>query len=85
MLKGAERLIARDRPYLYVECDRYEKAPELLGWLLDHGYRCFWHRPPLYYKDNPRGYKHNVWNGYIVSVMLICIPEELPMTINWSR
>jgi len=82
VLKGAEKIITRDRPYLYLECDRFEKAPDLIGWLLDHGYRCFWHRPPLFYKDNPRSNPHNIWNGYIVSINLICVPEEWKMAVT---
>lgn len=75
VLEGAEDLIARDRPLLYVENDRQEKSAELVGWLIDHNYRCYWHRSPLYIEQNFRGSTVNMF-GNIHSHNMICIPEE---------
>ena len=46
-----------------------------MAWLIDHGYRCFWHRPYLFNIDNWRGNKKNIF-GALVSIMNICIPDE---------
>lgn len=38
VLHGAERLIRRDHPYLYVECQSYEQYREVQTWLKRFGY-----------------------------------------------
>jgi FkbM family methyltransferase len=81
VLKGAERLIARDRPILYVENDREEKSAELIGYLLDNGYRCYWHRPPLFNRLNHNGDTKNVF-GNTVSISMFCAPEELGVEVD---
>jgi FkbM family methyltransferase len=75
VLKGAAQTIARSRPILYVENDRKEKSAELVGWLVDHDYRCYWHRVPMFYEGN---FKHETLNvfGNIASHNMICVPEE---------
>lgn len=80
ILKGAEKLIARDRPFLYVENDRKEKSAELTGWLIDHNYRCYWHRSPLFIQNNYRGEQTNMF-GNIHAHNMICLPEELKATV----
>jgi FkbM family methyltransferase len=81
VLKGAVETIARCRPILYVENDRKEKSSELVGWLIDHNYRCYWHRVPLYYEGN---YRHSILNvfGNTVSINMICVPEEAGIVVE---
>ena len=76
VLKGAVATISRDRPVLYVENDREDRSADLIGWLHDHGYRCYLHQPPLFYHGNYRNNDRNVWGGHIVSVNMLCVPEE---------
>jgi len=76
VLKGAAGIIMRDRPVLYVENDRPDQSNDLIGWLVDHGYRPFWHQPPLFYNGNFRKNPRNVWGRNIVSVNMVCVPEE---------
>src|SRR4051812_31686630 len=81
VLKGAEKLLARDMPILYVENDRQEKSAELVGWLIDHGYLCYLHQPPLFNRLNHSGNKKNVF-GEIVSINMLCAHENSRIEIE---
>ncbi len=83
VLKGAEKLISRDWPLLYMENDRKEKSTSLVEWLVDHGYHCYWHRPPLYRVDNFRKYNDNIF-GDSGSINMICCRERNRNT-DWLR
>lgn len=74
-LTGAEGLIAATRPALYLENDRREKSPAVLSWLFEHGYRAWWHLPPLFNPDNHRGVTENVF-GAIRSINVLALPRE---------
>ena len=80
VLKGAERTLKRCNPILYVENDREDKSAQLVGWLIDHGNRCFWHKVPMFYEGNFNSEKTNVF-GIIHSHMMICIPEAFNATV----
>ena len=73
VLKGAAQTIARLRPRLYVENDRREKSAALISHIVGLGYRCYWHLPPLFNRDNFRQHAANVF-GDIVSVNMLCLP-----------
>lgn len=75
ILVGAEQTIKRCQPVMYIENDRKEKSDALVGWLIDHGYRCYWHRVPLYYEGNFNGEKLNVF-GDLISQNMICVPDD---------
>ena len=75
ILKGAEKTIARDRPFIYVEYDKPERYPELLQWLADRDYRLYRHSAPLFNPDNFAGNPVNVF-GSLISLMLLCVPNE---------
>jgi FkbM family methyltransferase len=47
VLHGGEGTIAQYRPVISVEADREQNTPAMLAWLRLHGYRAWWHRPPL--------------------------------------
>ncbi|MHB1590858.1 MAG: FkbM family methyltransferase [Sulfuricella sp.] len=75
VLLGARGTLARLRPFLYVECDRREKSADLIGLLMEMGYRLWWHLPPLYNPENFAGNKENVFDG-LVSGNLLCAPAD---------
>lgn len=75
VLIGAEKLIARDQPILYMENNRLEKSKALVEWLVFHDYNSFWHRPPLFEVENFRKYHDNIF-GDIVSHNLVCYPKK---------
>jgi FkbM family methyltransferase len=84
VLSGARRLIARHRPLLYVENDRPENSCRLVRLIEDLGYGMWWHLPPLF---NPNNYAKNRTNvfGRIVSMNLLCVPQESRETIQGLR
>ncbi len=79
-LQGARRLIARCRPYLYVENDRLDRSEALLRCLLEWDYRLYWHQPPLFNPGNFLGATENVYPG-IVSVNVLAVPRESPQPL----
>lgn len=72
VLVGGEKLIARDKPILYMENNRPEKSDELISWLYDHEYQCYWHRPPVFEPTNFRNYQDNIF-GDCTSPNMLCI------------
>lgn len=75
VLQGAEHTINKWRPIIYVKNEIRDMSPALTGWLIDHDYRCYWHRSPLYIDQNYRGEKLNMFGETKVQNML-CGPEE---------
>ena len=74
-LSGAADTIRRCQPMLYVENDREEHSAALLEDMKRLGYRCFWHKPPLYRRNNFRDVRHNIFPG-IVSVNVLALPKH---------
>lgn len=81
VLKGAEKLIAKHKPVLYLENDRREKSSHLIGKILELGYKIWWHTPPLFNPNNFNGVSQNVFPG-IVSINLLCVPAESTLTVE---
>lgn len=75
VLIGAEKLIERDQPLLYMENNRSDKSKALVDWLRFHDYTLFWHRPPIFEPDNFRGYQNNIF-GDCDSPNMICYPRK---------
>ena len=75
VLSGARGLIARHRPFMYVENDRKEKSEGLITLIGELGYDMWWHTPYLFNPDNFNKAGNNIF-GTIVSVNLVCIPKE---------
>ena len=84
VLLGAKETLARCRPLLYLENDRAEKSPALIGLILDLGYRLWWHVTPLY---NPDNFLKNPSNqfGSTVSINLLCQPAEAARPVDAMR
>jgi hypothetical protein len=78
VLKGAQRLIDRHRPLLYVENDRVDNSKALIEHLMRLGYRLWWHAPPLFNPDNYFGIDEDDYPN-IVSLNLFCQPREWPV------
>jgi len=81
VLNGAVETIERCRPIIYIENEINEKREAMVAWLIDHGYRLFWHRPYLFNIDNFRGDKRNVF-GSLVSIMNVCVPDEAGYSVE---
>jgi len=75
VLRGADGLLRRLRPMLYVENDRVDLSRELILHLRGLDYRLYWHLPPLF---NPDNFFHESEDLFpdAVSVNMLAIPRE---------
>lgn len=94
-LKGAAYSLRYRRPTLYVEnsTDRPGYAPEqsqaLVNFILDAGYRAYWHWPAVYNAENHYGEPRNIFSREvegrtisIVSSNMLCLPNEHPANVD---
>lgn len=84
VLKGAETMINKFRPIIYMENDRKEKSPELLQWLFDHDYRIWWHTPALFNADNFFQKDENIY-GDVCSLNVLAIRRDADVNIVLSE
>ena len=78
VLQGAAATIRRDRPILYVENDREDRASDLIEHLLGLDYNLYWHLPPLFNPQNFRAEESDVFGG-LVSLNMLGLPVESPL------
>jgi FkbM family methyltransferase len=73
VLRGAAQTIRRHRPRLFVENNGTERSPPLIRWLLEQGYRLFWHVSPLF---NPRNFASAGEDAFpgLHSTNMLCLP-----------
>ena len=81
VLKGALQTIDMYRPMLYLENDRDDRSEELLSLVMGLDYAVFWHIAPLFNPDNFAREPNDVFGG-IVSINILCVPNENPMSIE---
>ena len=76
VISGLSETINHCKPFLYVENDRVDKSKELIELIWSLGYKCFWHCPPYYSKDN---FYRNAQNIYpnIAAFNMLCVPNEV--------
>ncbi len=84
VFRGAVRTLERCQPILYFENDRQEKSPALLAFLLERGYRLYWHLPRMFVQDNYFANSENVF-GSIVSVNVLGIPPKTKSNVVGMR
>lgn len=75
VLMGGFHTIQRFRPVIYLENDRRENSPALIGWLREAGYRMWWHRPRLFNPANFFGHRENVFGG-TASLNMLAVPSD---------
>jgi len=78
VLEGAQKLIARFKPLIYLENDRIDRSMALMTWLDQAGYELWWDLPPLYRPDNHYRNPDNVF-GKIRSFNLLCVHPDNPL------
>jgi FkbM family methyltransferase len=81
VLAGAEATIARFQPILYVENDREDRSPALIAFLLERGYRLYWHCPQLFNPQNHDGEAENVFGG-LGSINMLGLPRSSAMVVD---
>lgn len=74
VLRGAVETIARCKPTIYLEADRYEKLTSLANFLASIGYRYEQHNPPLFSKENYFNNPKLIWDKNYISANWICTP-----------
>ena len=84
VLAGARDTIGRLRPILYVENDRRAQSEGLIKLIDELGYNMWWHLPPLFNPSNFARASQNIFGG-IVSINLLCLPQEEPAKISGLR
>jgi len=83
VLKGAVQTLERARPVLYIENDRASSSRQLIAWLLDRGYRLWWHTPLLFNPENRNRTQENLYPG-IASFNMLCVPAGRPCPAEWQ-
>jgi FkbM family methyltransferase len=73
VLKGAEQVIRRCHPILYVENEDPARSEALLRWLSEAGYDLYWHCVPLFREDNFNAELRNVF-GSACCINNLCMP-----------
>ena len=81
VIKGASVLIDTHKPIIYCENDRQNKSKELIELLWSLDYKCYWHLPNLFNKDNFNGVKENIFNN-LVSVNMLCIHNNAKVKVD---
>ncbi len=74
VLEGAREILDRDYPALYVENDRIESSERLIAWLLDRGYRLWWHATSAFNPDNFLRNKRNIYGDVTLINMIALHP-----------
>lgn len=74
VLDGARDLLARTRPFLYVEHNAPEGAPDVIERLLSLDYVCAWHFSPFFNAANFAGVKEDVFDG-MLDANVIAVPR----------
>jgi FkbM family methyltransferase len=80
-LAGAEGVIARFQPALYVENDRRELSEALIRQIWSYGYAIWWHLPAMFSPQNFFGVAENAYVGF-VSVNMLCLPKTTPHSVD---
>jgi len=83
VLIGANNLIRRYRPVLYVESIDKDKRASLCECMRALGYRLWHHAPLLYNPDNYAGFTYNMFPG-IVSPNILAWPLEREPTFDMN-
>jgi FkbM family methyltransferase len=80
-LEGMKDTIARCRPIIFIENEIIDKSEKLTATIIEHGYRGYWYRPPLFRFENHAGVLRNIFPG-TVALMQIYIPEEMDLEVK---
>ena len=82
VLRGAQKTIRDCRPYLFVENNGREGAPELVAMLSELGYNCWWQIASYYNPDNFFRNAENGWANLAPEANMICVPKEINLNVS---
>ena len=84
VLRGAANTIRQYQPRLFVENNGTERSPPLIGWLLEQGYRLYWHVTPLFNPGNFANAAEDVFTN-VLSTNMLCLPPRDTAEIRGMR
>jgi FkbM family methyltransferase len=84
VLHGAERLIARTRPTLFVENNNPATGDNLIRYVRGLGYDCYWYCTARFSPDNYNGVDRSApvvsngvsWNPFGLDINMVCFPAS---------
>ena len=76
VLCGAEEMIRKCQPVLFVENEKEEKAQRLIDKVRSLGYTPYWYTTPFFDPKNPRGVKDNMYKTNLLTFNMICLPPH---------
>ena len=75
VVQGAEFLLQKHRPAIYLENDRIGLSKQLIEYLWQQGYELWWHSPPLFNENNFYQNHKNEYNN-LYSINMLALPKE---------
>jgi FkbM family methyltransferase len=81
VLEGSAKLIKRSHPVIYIENDVVANSPALIQWLLDAGYRLWWHVTRAYNPENFFGVAENIY-GNTGFFNMVCLHRETGVSFD---
>jgi FkbM family methyltransferase len=81
VLFGSRKVIARDRPMLYVENDLVDKSRDLIVSIMEMNYALWWHIVPLFRPNNHAHTRVNIF-GNVASFNMLCLPPERKIQVK---
>jgi FkbM family methyltransferase len=81
VLVGSQKIIARDRPLLYIENDRVDRSRDLIICIMKMSYALWWHIVPLFRPNNHAHTRVNIFSN-IVSINMLCLPHESKIQVT---
>ncbi|MBV9835917.1 MAG: FkbM family methyltransferase [Alphaproteobacteria bacterium] len=84
VLRGAAETIRHHQPRLFVENNGTDRSPPLITWLLEQGYRLYWHVTPLF---NPRNFANASADAFpnLHSTNMLCLPPRDAAEVRGMR
>ncbi len=74
-LRGASALIARFKPYIFVENNAPERFDSVLDDIRGRGYRCYWYCSS---RSRPNNFNKAFWIMHGQDINMLCVAEEKP-------
>ncbi|MBM3621787.1 MAG: FkbM family methyltransferase [Alphaproteobacteria bacterium] len=84
VLRGAAETIRRHQPRLFVENNGTDGSPPLIAWLLEQGYRLYWHVTPLFNQGNFANVREDVFTN-VFSTNMLCLPPRDTAEVRGMR
>lgn len=84
VVRGAAETIRRRQPRLFIENNGTDRSPPLIAWLLEQGYRLYWHVAPLF---NPRNFAQAAEDAFpnLNSTNMLCLPPRDTAEVRGMR